>query len=350
MRMKIQKVFVVITPFQESNFRELFPDDFDSSETLVFKSVFVDFRLKSSLQEEVKDYDFSRERLFRNPLKNYRITKSKVEQVKAYISTLFQNYEFQDSLRIFLGTDKDIFTQLFLNRIKKQALNFHVTMVDEGLGFYKKIGFKDKVISGMYKFLTPILFKEKLLYIKRLGVHPDIRDMYLRFPELRPTKSGKVRIIPFSHGTKDPRSRILKTDGRVLLFSFPNDDYLISDYSKIDMINSIFNEVKYHGKTLVIKPHPRENIEVLKKRFNEIEGVEILPRNLPGECLNYFDFELIVNFFSSLVLDLLSKKYPIERIITIGFTRKPTIELPKSMFYNIYGRFDAKKELKILEQ
>ena len=98
-----------------------------------------------------------------------------------------------------MGTDKDVFTQLLLNDLFKNGSNRKLTLVDEGIGYYVKAARKDKIISVVYGFLTPMFFGSKLLYIKQLGVHPKIKTIYLRAPELLKEKRSEISNLRYLH-------------------------------------------------------------------------------------------------------------------------------------------------------
>jgi hypothetical protein len=243
-------------------------------------------------------------------------------------------------LEIYLGTDKDIYTQLLLNDLYKHSNEYRLTLVDEGLGYYVNLNFKDRMLSLMYKLLTPIIFGSRLYYIKRLGVYPKINNIYLRTPELLNSKNKDINYVKFNLKNKTNTFTNIK-EGKVLLYSFPNQDGTISSEAKIKIIQDIGRYLATLDKDLIIKPHPRENIYELKTVLGKQKNVRILDNKFTGEDINYFEFELIINFFSSIVIDILDKNYPKNKILTIGFNKKPQIHFSKNLKYCYIKKFKA---------
>jgi len=227
-----------------------------------------------------------------------------------------------------------------LNDLYKSSSVKKLTVVDEGIGFYVNKNIKDELLSLTYRLLTPVFFGSKLYYIKRLGVYPKIDTIYLRTPELLKNKNNKISYIQFSLNNQIEESLEIPK-GNVLLFSFPDQNYQIQKGLKNKIIKEIAYYLNENGKKLIIKPHPRENLNELKAFLSNINNIQILDNNFSGEELDYFDYEIIVNFFSSIILDLIDRKYPNKRIFTIGFTKKPEICLGENLKYCSINNFSA---------
>lgn len=340
MRKQIKYIFIVITPFHKLVLTQLFPKLINSNNTLVLIS---DFVKKDELFCEMvplKKYEFSRSKLFREPFKYLNKTKKDIVEAKEDINLIKKNHNLSKDLEIFIGTDKDVFTQLLLNDLYKCSRVKKLTVVDEGIGFYVNKSMKDELLSLTYKLLTPIFFRSKLYYIKRLGVYPKIDVIYLRTPELLKSKNNKISYIQFNLNNKIKESSEIPK-GKVLLFSFPDQNYNIQKGHKYKIIKEIAFHLNENDRKLIIKPHPRENVNELKAYLSNINNIQILDNNFSGEELDYFDYELIVNFFSSIILDILDRKYPNKRIFTIGFTNKPEISLGENLKYCSINNFSA---------
>ena len=70
--------------------------------------------------------------------------------------------------------------------------------------------------------------------------------------------------------------------------------------------------------------HPREDKfdeSLMKAKFNWT----FLDGQYPLDTLNYFDFKYIINFNSSIIMDILSSAYPPKKIITISLYDKLSI-------------------------
>lgn len=342
MKKKIKHLFIILTPFQKTVIHQLFKEKLELENTLILLSEYVSLDDFGVEKETLKNYEFSRERLFRQPLKYLKITRDNVKEAKGSIELLNSKFNFSKDLEIYLGTDKDVFTQLFLNDLFKNGPLRKLTLIDEGLGYYIKPATKDKILSVVYRFLTPMFFGSQLLYIRQLGTHPRINDVYLRAPELLKEKSDKINYIRFNL-----ESQINMFPGmgsnKVLLFSFPNQDYNLSTTFKINIIKDIALHLKKFNKELVIKPHPRENTSELEELLFGLDNIQILNHTIQGESLNYFEYELILNFFSSIIIDLIDKKFPNEKILTIGFTKTPIIHFNDGLNYCYIKDFNASK-------
>ena len=342
MKKKIKHLFILLTPFQKTVINQLFEEKLNQENSLILLSEYVNREDSYVEQETLKNYEFSRERLFKEPFKYFKITRANVKEAKDHINALNSKFDFSPDLEIYLGTDKDVFTQLFLNDLFKNGSNRKLTLVDEGIGYYVKSATKDKVISIIYRLLTPMFFGSKLLYIKQLGVHPKIKTIYLRAPELLKEKRSQINYIQFN---LDSKINMLpgKCENKVLLYSFPNQDYDLSTTFKVNIIKDIALHLKKFNRELIIKPHPRENTSDLEQMLLGIDNIRILDHTIQGESLNYFEYELILNFFSSIIIDLIDKKFPKEKIFTIGFTKNPIVHFDGNLNYCYIKDFKASK-------
>lgn len=332
METRIENVVILITPFHKLVIQKLFPNLLLEKTTLVYISEFVNKEGIGCHIEPLSNYNFSRVQIFKSPFKNLHKTRLEVNKAKREVESFFQKFRPQNTLNVFLATDKDIFTQLFLNCLSKKRIINKLTLIDEGIGYYSEINFKDKVLKVIYRTFTPIFFGERLFYIKRLGVYPGINTIYLRVPELLPQKKEGVQYKKFSlhpNGTKLDQVK----KGEILLFSFPNQDYQIEDAIKLEIIKKIALKLEKKNLSLTIKPHPREETCVLREGLSDMRNITILENNFSGEELNYFEFEKIINFFSSVILDILANNYPKDRLITFGFTKKPFVKFNLGLKY-----------------
>lgn len=261
--------------------------------------------------------------------------------MKGDIRTLLEMFTFSDEFTIYICTDKDIFTQILLNTFfEKKTGNIKLIAIEEGLGYYLYSEFKDKCLEYLYKLITPIVFGESLRYTRRLGVDPRINQVYLRAPGLLPVKKKGIKYTKFDFHyqitMKEPKK------GQVLFFSFPEKDMGLDIDKKIDLIKKLVFYLKSKEKKLKIKPHPREDIDVLNEQLSHFENVEILENKITGEALNYFDYEMIFNFLSSMIIDILNRGYPKNKLKTIGIWKKPPLKFPQELDY--FTIFDFKIE------
>ena len=330
--MKIKNVFIIITPFQYKVMKKLFKKTIYASDTVIFytKIVNIDSNHIGEI-EKLGFTSFSIDALKKEPFKYIPFYRNEFKKIRVYILKKLESYDFSDKLKIIIGTDKDNFTQIFLNILYAiNNLNIELSAIEEGSGFYRKEKIKDKLLSTIYKLLTPILFSEKIQYHKQLGTDKRIDKVYARIPESIPknSSSNKVSYIKYSLNTKRIFDEKLAKD--ILIFSFPNRNYNINDKQQIKILQNLVNRLG-KGEKVMIKPHPREPLHVV----SAITNAHIINQLSSGEDLDYFKFKKIINFNSSVVIDLLSSGYQKERIYTINLDNSDIAFFEETHYINI---------------
>ena len=324
---KIDTVIIILTPFHKKVIFHLFPDAFANENTLILYRSIINVDEYKCHKQKLTDFNFSRKKIFKSPMQYLRPFRKKVMTIKEEIKVLEGNYDFSKQLKLYFCSDKDVFSQILL-----QKLNFsHIVAIDEGLGFYVRLSLKDHVIAFLYRILTPVLFSQRIYYIKRMGTLSQIDLVYLRKIDLLPRLKKGINYKEF-HIKSAQKKRVIKP-GEVLFFSFPEQDFLFDPEEKLRLQKNIADYLKKHNKKLVIKPHPRENVSFLRNGLADNENVVVLEGNLLGEELDYFKYEFIINIFSSIILDIIDSLYPKERLITLGFPKLPPMKFDGSLKY-----------------
>jgi hypothetical protein len=342
---QINNLIILITPFHKMVVNKLFPELLDRKDTLVLYSEFVDSIDIIAQKRKLTNYNFSRSELFSAPFKNFSKTRAKLINAKNNVNSLSSEFNFSLSLNIIICSDKDIFTQIFLNKLFDNENHRKLIAIEEGLGFYVKTNKKDQLFSLIYRMVTPVLFGTRLYYVKRLGIYPKISTIYIRALDLLPKGvSEKIEYKTFKLNSSTERKEIV--NGKFLFFSFPEQDYKMDVELKINLIEDIANFALKNNKELIIKPHPREKIELIQERLNKIENIKIFDKKISGESLDYFDYEYIVNFFSSIILDIIENDYPESRLLTIGVPEKPLIKFKNELKYYSLASFKAEDVIK----
>lgn len=311
--MEIKNIFIVLTPFQKSTMLQLFDPLFNERSTLVFHSEHTTFKDYKCETAPLNDFKFSRKKLLN--YKFYQESKKAIARIRYEINNLEIRYRLGKKINIYIGSEKDIFTQMFLNTPFIAARLEDLIAVEEGLGYYKyDPSIKIKFIKLAYKYLTPLLFKQKLNFIYTLGVDPRINKVYARLPDMLPIKSNEVtyRSIEKSVSPADKKDTI--NSRKILIFSFPNQDYGVDEEEKVKIFETLINSLK--EKTIVIKPHPREDADFFNK-FAHYENIQVLNKDKTGESLDYFEYQKIINFSSSIIIDILTAGYPTKLVYTI---------------------------------
>ena len=327
--MKVNQIFIVLTPFHKKAFYSIYGHQMSQKGTLILKdqniddSLFLDYEstIISLPNAEFSVFNFKND--FLKTAKQYR---NQIKVLQNFCDKVLENSPLDQELTINIGTDRDVFTQIFLNKIYKyKKTNPTLIAFDEGLGFYDTKKFPDKIKKLIYPFLSPILFNEKLRFYKPMGQDKRIKKVYCRFPELISHNGHSVYKKLFVR-ENNFSGKYNNNSQRVLVFSFPNQDLNIDEKIKIEWISDIQKLVK--PCELVIKFHPREILPDSNKW--PVVNNWILLEEVSMDNVNYFDYKYIVNFNSSVVMDLLASGYPANKIITIDFGSKVNI----SALYN----------------
>lgn len=317
---KIDKIFIVLTPFHYKAFYALYKDAMHQDSSLIIKESYLDASLWEGSKAHILDmpeekfnvFDFKHQ-IFASA-KKYR---QQIWQQKGFCEQLINSISLSDAFVINIASERDVFTQLFLDLIYKKypEKNISLYAFDEGVGLYDKKKITDHIKAILYPALSILLFGQKIRFYKPMGTHKKINKVYCRFPEYV-HKNGfssyeKIDIRENNiTGIYNEKSR------KALIFSFANQDANVPEKDKLKWIASIQNLIDVDE--FVIKLHPREavpDVNTIKK------GAvwTVLDNQFPIEELNYFDYKYIINFTSSIAMDILSSGYPKDRIITIDF-------------------------------
>ena len=331
---------IVKTPFHLEAISSLFPDVVNNPHTLVLYGEFVNQSLIKTHKSALKNYNFSQKKIFANPVRHIASLRQSVREIQADISLLMARFQFDNTV-IYIGSDKDVYTQILIKRLAVKTKE--VIAVDEGLGFYQSTGFKDKWIQMVYGIFTPLVFGVRLYFIKRLGTLPAINTVYLRDIELLSEKRPDIEYRKFNLKAGHRVREI--TGGKLLFYSFPEQDYLFPSEQKIKKYGELAAYLRDNNRTLHIKPHPRENFQELISGLRKFENVTVLDGKQLGESIDYFEYENILNVFSSIVLDIFANKYPRHRVITLGFSKGLPVNFGVDMRYVCFEEFIPHKIL-----
>lgn len=338
---KIKCIFIILTPFQRKNFESFFFENFQEPEVLIIRSNIVDFFPNFNNQIVLDIEPFSIFHLIKKPFTEFFNVKKDIESINKVIYRVFNDYNVEKKIDLYIGSEKDNFTQIFLNYLNTYKRVSNIIAVEEGTGYYKKEKFKDKVFKKIFPFFSLLFFNNKINYVKCLGTDKRINIVYSRFPKLLPYKSGKKIYKKLKFLEEDSRicHRYDFKKNSVLFFSFPEQDYNKSFSFKKNIYLAIIKKHLLEGQDLFIKPHPRENqLEILKfiKPYN---NVHLIDQKILGEKIDFKLYSKIINFSSSIILHLLTINFPTERIITIGYKKKPMLNLFHKTNFIYYKTF-----------
>lgn len=311
--MEIKNIIIVLTPFQKDTMERLFENLFKETSTLIYHSEHTSFKRYNSEVLRINDFKFSRNRLLN--YQYYLECKKAIAIIRKEINGLETRYSFHEKLNVYIGSEKDIFTQMLLQTPFINSKLIDLIAIEEGLGYYKyKSNWKITLTKYVYQYLTPLLFKEKLKYVYTLGLYPRINKVYARLPEMLPIKRKNVEYLGINVTREKVGRKYNARSNKVLIFSLPNQDYELNDDEKFRIFSKLIDS--FEEKAIVIKPHPRENT-LFFDRFSDNKNVYVLRKDEVGENINYFEFEKIFNFSSSVIIDILTTGYPKKAVHTI---------------------------------
>lgn len=323
----IDKIFIVLTPFHLKSFSEKYGNEIKKRNVLILKETYLEEKYWTDYEANIVNmpknnfriYDF-----FETPLMSIIRYRKRISEIKIFCIDLIEKIDFNQKVTINIGSDRDIFTQIFLNILYKNLpLNtLKLCAFDEGLGFYDNQVFFDKIKSFLFPIISPILFGERIYFNKPMGKDRRIDEVFCRFPKFI-AKNGfsKYTILNVRENTQ--KGIYNPNSSRVLVFSFPLKDRNIPLSDKVKWLSSIYRRLEV--EEFEVKLHPRED----KFQLPDIPTI-FFEGHFPIDELNYFDYKYIVNFNSSIVMDLLASGYPPDKIITISFGAKLNV----STLYN----------------
>jgi hypothetical protein len=327
--MQIDKIFIVLTPFHNKAFSALYKKEMLGSDVLIIKEGYLSDSLWKKSKALIIDNPSKQFRVselrkdFFNALKGYR---SEIKNIQNFCDSLFKEHQFSRNVVVNIGSDRDPFTQIFLNRLfdampKKQI---ELMAFDEGIGYYDNSTLVDSIKRVIYPVLSPILLGEKIGFYKPMGRDKRITKVYCRFPEYI-ANNGFSKYEKLDIRENDKEGAYNPLSDRILIFSFPSQDLEIPEEQKWKWISSLIEQTD--TSEVFVKLHPREKKPEVTRREQKWT---FLDGQFPLEDLNYFDYKYIVNFSSSIVMDIVSSSFPNDKVITIDFG----VNLNVSSIYN----------------
>ena len=231
--MEVENIAIVLTPFQKHMIGAVDKNLFDSETTLVFHSKHVSFENCNCALERIDGFEFSKRRLFRLDISYFKEAKQAIQRIRGKITGCQMKYSLKDGLNLYIGSEKDVFSQMLLATPSMYRKISNLIAVEEGVGYYKTgRTFNTKLTKVAYKFLTPLLFGERIDYVYTLGLDSNINIVYARMPKLLPKKRNKVEYRQLPGPSKKNKGSYSASTGKILIYSFPSEDYGIKDREK----------------------------------------------------------------------------------------------------------------------
>lgn len=219
----------------------------------------------------------------------------------------------KDLFNVWIGTDKDILIQILSRKLKRSNKITQVIAIDEGIGFYRKPNWKHKLKNVIYHILSPVLFGNKISFVHQLGASNYIDECYVRFLNAVNKKSYIDYFeIPIHVNNSN---RTVNRNNKCLVLTSPlSEDAICSAKFEQKYLSSLFSSLS--NKEVVVKQHPRESDKKLKGLIKK-NKLDIIEQSQSAEVLDYYEFEQIIQFSSSTIIDIYSSGYPLENVVTV---------------------------------
>jgi len=335
---KIKHVFILLTPFHKRVINQLWGDLLNSKTTLVLFGRYVEVDEFQCTKFSIGEVNISKKEYSIYSIYSIIDLRKKIKQIKSAIDKVVRTYNLNSGLNVYIGSEKDIYTQFLISTLFKGNQRNSLIAFEEGVGYYKKQNqIKTYFLKIVYSILTKILFGKKINYVYTLGIDKRIEAVYARLPNLLPYRNPNTVYIQMSTFTINTKSNYLNTklsqsnSASILILSYPSQDNFGNDDIKVSCIEEILRKID--NFLVHIKPHPREDINYIHSFSCRNPEVIILNKNITAEDLDYTRYAFIINFYSSVVIDLLACGYPSNRIITIGFRKNTNIAFFKETKY-----------------
>ena len=296
----IEKVFIINNKYHFDTFLNYFKNLNNKNFLIFFED---EVPIKSSLNKIKIDclYRF-------NSKDNLFIKMKKINLIKNFIHKLNINLSIDCS--IYLGSDKQLFNQIFLSIYEFKSVN----LFDEGIGLYRERLLKFKLYDIIYYFFSNLFFGISVHYVQPIGSHPKVNNIYARRKELLQYRRNDINYIdlPYELNKKS------KNNNKVILLLPYNEKLEISIKTMLIHFKSLVMIFIYHGLKVDIKPHPRDSNNY-NKIFIDKKNINIINKEILSEKLNLQSYDWIINYRSSSILNLIFSNYKTDKILTISF-------------------------------
>jgi len=313
-------VILILTPFHIVQFNKVKNEIIDHSD---FNIIFHN-KKSGNFDEEIKrnaefnllpDIEFNFFEILYNPIKIFHY-RSVIRQLRKYFIKHLSQLQRTKSSSLIVFSFHGIVPQIL--RTETQKFNPTIYEIEEGLSYYYKYSWLDKLLSVLYDIFTPLLLNYKLDYRGNPGRNKTTHIVYARFPDLLPDKNKSITYKKI----RTPKPSLYNSeenDKRILIFTSPFSEYkLLSIEKERDVLRKILNITRDMEYITHIKFHPREN----KSKYTDILKDEILlEQSIDAEKIDYHKYNKIIHFGSSVILDLFEKEFLRKHIISIKIAR-----------------------------
>lgn len=309
-------IILLLTPFHITQLNKVKNEIITSSDTniIFFKEKFVNIELlllENTIPKNVPADSFYFYEILKNPFKIFHYRRI-IGHLKSYFKNELSELKGLAECNLIVFSFHGILPQVLRSELK--LYDPTIIEIEEGLSYYYRYTWIDKLFSFLYAVFTPALLNYKLEYRGNLGKNKGTKILYARFPELLPNKISrieyrKIKSYKSQHRTKHGISR------KILILTSPFSEYkLLSSKKEHKILTKILRIAKLEGYRIYVKCHPSENSQKYTSILND---VIILDHKTAAERINYFEYNKIIHFGSSVIIDLFERNFDKKNIISI---------------------------------
>lgn len=242
-----------------------------------------------------------------NPLNTIKSIRKDIKELKSQVDQIIAKYDLKrhSKIKIFVANEKDFFTQILIRSVNKS----YIFGYEDGAGSYLKSESYNIVLKLLYPIFFFIISGTIIQYYDVYGSASFYKTFYLRYPNYKKTSTPKEKVtLGLSKG------KLYSKNKHVLMFTSPFFEFQILELAdELKAYNIVINTFLKNGFTVFIKEHPSEK----GNKISNQTKVHFLNKNEVGEFIDYFNYEFIVNFSSSIIFDVIDSDYPLDKILTI---------------------------------
>lgn len=272
--------------------------------------------------------DFSRRAALRNPISALLRFRGTVQHTRARLLECIGRGD--RPVELWCGQDRNVHLQLMARMLARAGRLSRVIAVDEGVGYYVRPHWSRFFWRPVYTLLSPLVVGVRYDHVPVLGFWRPVTEIWLRWPEMVVVRRADVtyRQISQERPQADRSNGVALHRNHVLLISSPlTTDRVLRASAEQQILRKLVEGVLAAGYELTIKPHPRDPAGKFAG-FSGLDRTTVLDCSRSAEDLDYWSYDLILNFGSSVVMDVLAAGYPADRIITLEAGLELTRRLP----------------------
>ncbi|MEW6182308.1 MAG: polysialyltransferase family glycosyltransferase [Bacillota bacterium] len=255
----------------------------------------------------------------RQPFKTIGRYRSIIGEFKCLINNIIAKTE--SNVVLYFGSDKNVYVQIMARCLKEQKHLDCLIAVDQGNSNYEKPDHWRLFKQIGYWTFSRLFLGITYDYIDVIGSWRSVQKVWVRWPDLLQFRRPNVEYLKIELAKSSLLVKHKPTVPQVLILSAPlAEDRILPEHEEMTVFYRLIKDILSQGFHVAVKPHPRDN----EKKFSDLHDnldFTLLERETLAEELNYWDYDLIVNFGSSTIMDMLDVGFPPDRILTIDLIK-----------------------------